>query len=126
MRRHTNLLFSLLLLLALASAPDSRAQSSAPGALPDRFGSWVSAASPLKVKPAEQDAALLSEAGLEESVTRSYSSGSQTLNVILSRFHDPSGAYQGYTALLDTHLEPSTVGPLTAIGHGRLIMLIGN
>jgi len=128
MRRHTNLLFSLLLVLALAlaSAPDSRAQSSAPGALPDRFGSWVSAASPLKVKPAEQDAALLSEAGLEESVTRSYSSGSQTLNVILSRFHDPSGAYQGYTALLDTDLEPSTVGQLTAIGHGRLIMLIGN
>src|SRR5207253_4850881 len=31
-----------------------------------------------------------------------------------------------YTALLDTDLEPSTVGQLTAVGHGRLIMLIGN
>ena len=70
--------------------------------------------------------ALLTEAGLEESVTRPYSNGSQTLNVGLRKFHDPSGAYEAYTALLDADLEPSTVGQLTAIGHGRLIMLIGN
>ena len=78
------------------------------------------------MKPAEQDAGLLAEAGLEESLTRPYSNGSQTLNVRVERFHDPSGAYEAYTALLDTDLEPSTVGQLTAIGHGRLIMLMGN
>jgi len=128
MRRHTNLLCSLLLTLALAlvSAPNTFAQSAPQCPLPNRFGSWTSAGSPAKVKPAEQDAALLSEAGLEEWITRSYSSGSQSLNVSLERFHDPSGTYQAYTALLDTDLEPSTVGQLTAIGHGRLIMLIGN
>ena len=69
---------------------------------------------------------MLAEAGLDESVTRPYANGSQTLNVRVERFHDPSGAYEVYTALLDTDLEPSTVGQLTAIGHGRLIMLIGN
>jgi uncharacterized protein DUF6599 len=128
MRRHTNLLFSLLfvLALALAGAPHCHAQSTAKNALPDRFGSWMSATSPVKVKPAEQDAALLNEAGLEEWITRAYSSGSQSLHVSLERFHDPSGAYEAYTALLDTDLEPSTVGKLTAIGHGRLFMLIGN
>jgi hypothetical protein len=126
MLRHTNLLCSLLLVLALASAPYSFAQTAPQNALPNRFGNWTSAGSPAKVKPVEQDAALLNEAGLEDWITRAYSSGSQTLHVSLERFHDPSGAYEAYTALLDTDLEPSTVGQLTAIGQGRLIMLIGN
>lgn len=128
MRRRTNLFFSLLFVVtfAFASAPCCVAQTPAQKPLPDRFGSWVSSTSPVKVKPAEQDAALLSEAGLEQSIRRPYSSGSRTLNVSLERFHDPSGAYQAYTAVLDTDLEPSTVGPLTAIGNGQLIMLIGN
>ncbi|HKW34099.1 MAG TPA: DUF6599 family protein [Candidatus Acidoferrum sp.] len=86
----------------------------------------MSNTSPVQVKPAEQDAALLTEAGLEESVARAYSDASQSLKVSLERFHDPSGAYEAYTALLDSDLEPSTVGQLTAIGHDRLIMLIGN
>lgn len=124
MRRNTLLLF--VLTFALASAPHCFAQNKAPKTLPDRFGSWVSSASAVKVKPAGQDAALLAESGLEEFVMRPYSSASQTLRVNLERFHDPSGAYEAYTALLDTDLEPSTVGQLTAIGHGRLIMLIGN
>lgn len=124
MRRHIIVLF--VLGLALASAPHCLAQNKVPKTLPDRFGSWVSSTSAVKVKPAEPDAALLTEAGLEESVARTYSSGSQTLHVSLERFHDPSGAYQAYTSLLEPDLEPSTVGQLTAIGHGRLIMLIGN
>jgi uncharacterized protein DUF6599 len=124
MRRHTLLLFALV--LALASASYCFAQTPVPKTLPDRFGSWVSTTARAKMKPAEQDAALLAEAGLEEWVTRPYANGSQTLRVSLERFHDPSGAYEAYTALLDTDLEPSTVGQLTAIGHGRLIMLIGN
>lgn len=124
MRRHTLLLF--VLPLALAGAPYCRAQNKPRSILPDRFGSWVSSASPVKVKPADQDAGLLTEAVLEESITKPYSNGSQTLNVSLEKFHDPSGAYEAYTAVLDTDLEPSTVGQLTAIGHGRLIMLIGN
>ena len=128
MRLRTNLLFSLLfvLALALADAPNSLARTAPQDTLPDRFGSWVSTASPIEVKPGGEDAALLSEAGLEDWIARFYSSGSQTLRVSLERFHDPSGAYQAYTALLDTDLAPSTVGQLTAIGHGRLIMLIGN
>src|SRR6266705_904186 len=124
MRRHTLLFFALA--LALASAPYCRGQKTLQSILPDRFGDWVSTAAPGKVKPAAQDAAFLSEAGLEEWLIRPYSNGSQILNVSLKRFHDPSGAYEAYTALLDTDLEPSTVGQLTAIGHGRLIMLIGN
>src|SRR2546429_8478929 len=115
MRRHT--LFFFVLALALASAPYCRAQNTPQSILPDRFADWISTAPPDKVKPAEQDAALLTEAGLEERLIRRYSNGSQILKVSLERFHDPSGAYEAYTALLDTDLEPSTVGQLTAVGH---------
>src|ERR1700747_1647612 len=112
MRRHT----LVLLVLALASAPYCRAQNTPRILLPDRFADWVASASPDKVKPAEQDAALLTEAGLEEWLIRPYSNESQILKVSLKRFHDPSGAYEAYTALLDTDLEPSTVGQLSAGG----------
>src|SRR2546430_132860 len=122
MRRHT--LFFFVLALALASAPYCRAQNTPQSILPDRFADWISTAPPDKVKPAEQDAALLTEAGLEEWLIRRYSNGSQILKVSLERFHDPSGAYEAYTALLDTDLEPSTVGQLTAVGHGPLIIVI--
>ena len=112
--------------LALPSAPDSFAQNVPKTILPDRFGSWVASAPPAKTNASEQDAAFLIEAGLDEWLTRSYSNGPQTLNISLKRFHDPSGAYEAYTGAIDTEMEPSTVGPLTAIGHGRLVMLIGN
>lgn len=124
MRRHT--LFLFVLALAVASAPYCLAQNKPQSRLPDRFGSWASSTLPVKEKPGDQEWALLTEAGLEESFARPYSNGSQNLIVSLRRFHDPSGAYEAYTALLDTDLEPSTVGQLTAIGHGRLTMLIGN
>jgi uncharacterized protein DUF6599 len=124
MRRH---LFSFLVLtLALLSAPYCLAQNGHKSVLPDRFGSWVSSTPPVKMSAAEQEAAILTEAGLDEWSARSYSNGSQTLNVSLKRFHDPSGAYEAYTAAINTEMEPSTVGPLTAIEHGRLVMLIGN
>ncbi len=124
MRRHFPVF--LVLALALPSAPYGLAQSGAQSYFPGRFGNWVSSASPTKVKCTDQEAALLTEAGMEEWLTSPYSNGSQTLDVSLKRFHDPSGAYEAYTAALDTEMEPSTVGMLTAIGHGRLIMLIGN
>jgi len=128
MRRHTNLFHSLLLVLALAfaGAPCCFGQKDLQIIFPSRFGSWAASISPVKVKPVEPQAALLDEAGLEDWLVRPFSNGSQTLSVSLEQFHDPSGAYEVYTAGLDPELEPSTVGPLTAIGHGRLVMLIGN
>src|SRR5215470_3627201 len=112
--------------LALAAAPHCLAQNDLQNKFPSRFGGWVATNSPEKVKPTDQEAALLGEAGLEYWFARPYSNGSQTLSVGLKRFRDPSGAYELYTAALDTEMQPSTVGSLTAIGHGRLVMLIGN
>jgi len=118
--------FIAVVSLALAAAPYCLAQKDLQNTLPSRFGSWVATNSPERVKPADQEAALLAEAGLEYGFERHYSNGSQTVSVSLKRFRDPSGAYEIYTTALDTEMQPSTVGPLTAIGHGRLVMLIGN
>lgn len=128
MRRHNSILFSFLFVLALTlvGAPSSPAQSELQSKFPYRFGPWVAKASPDKVKPGEQEWALLAEAGLDDWLARTYSNGSQSVSIGLQQFHDPSGAYQAYTAALDTEMQPSTVGPLTALGHGRLVMLIGN
>jgi len=123
MRRHLSF---PALALALLSVPNCFAQKGSTSVLPDHFGSWVASNPPVKMSAAEQGAGLLTEAGLDEWSARTYSNGSQTLNVSLKRFHDPSGAYEAYTAAIDQEMEPSTVGALTAIGHGRLVMLIGN
>lgn len=124
MKRQNLLLF--VLALVPAGAPHCFAQTRSQSSVPDRFGSWISNTPPLQVYSPEQEPSLLTEAGLDGGGTRRYSNGSQTLSLSLEQFHDPSGAYEAYTALLDTDLEPSTVGQLTAIGHGRLVMLIGN
>jgi len=115
-----------VLSLSLVAAPYCLAQKDLQNKFPSRFGSWVATNPPEKVKPTEQEAALLAEAGLEGWFTRAYSAGSRTLSVGLKQFRDPSGAYEIYTTALDTEMQPSTVGPLTAIGHGQLVMLIGN
>ncbi|MGC1484263.1 MAG: DUF6599 family protein [Candidatus Acidiferrum sp.] len=93
---------------------------------PSRFDSWVATASPIKTMPTPQQWALLNEAGLKDAFARPYSNGPQSLGVSLELFSDPSGAYQAYTAALDPEMQPSNVGPLTAVGHARLLALIGN
>src|SRR5437867_11722460 len=107
MRRHT--LFFFVLALALASAPYCRAQNTPQSILPDRFADWISTAPPDKAKPAEQDAPLLTEPGLEEWLIRRYSIGSHILKVGRERFHDPSGAHAPYTPPLDADQQRSTV-----------------
>jgi len=115
-----------LLLALIAIARPTAAQPGLQDKFPSRFGRWVATTTPVKVKPNEQQWALLQEAGFEDGFARPYSNGSQSLGVSLELFSDPSGAYQAYTAALDTEMQPSNVGPLTAVGHERLLALIGN
>lgn len=114
------------LLAFVATAHCSTAQPGLQDTFPSRFGSWVATATPIKTMPTSQQLALLNEAGLQDAFARPYSNGSQSLGVSLEVFSDPSGAYQAYTAALDTEMQPSNVGPLTAVGHERLLALIGN
>src|SRR5262249_28650210 len=104
MRRYFLLFF--VVFLALLSVPNCFAQQAPTTVLPNHIGSWVATNPPEKMSAAEQGAGLLTEAGLDEWSARTYSNGSQTLNVSLKRFHDPSGAYEAYTAAIDQEMEP--------------------
>ncbi|MGB8475051.1 MAG: DUF6599 family protein [Candidatus Acidiferrum sp.] len=119
--------FAASLLLVFAGPPYApAAQRGLQDTFPARFGRWLTTTSPIKTKPSEQELPLLSEAGLQDWLVRPYTNGSQTLNVGLKVFSDPSGAYEAYTASLDPQMQPSNLGPLTAIGHERLLALVGN
>jgi hypothetical protein len=93
---------SLFLVLMLA-APTLRAQS----ILPAHFGAWTASGSgqaPPETAGEAKD--VFTEAGLESTETRSYSNGAATVAVTCYRFHDSSGAYQGFTY----ELGPQAIG----------------
>jgi hypothetical protein len=85
-----------LVLAWLALAPGLRAQS----ILPNHFGAWsASGTAPLAELSAEAKE-VFTESVLESSEARTYSNGPAKVTVNLYRFHDSSGAYEGYTYLL--------------------------
>jgi hypothetical protein len=85
-----------LVITLLLLAPSLHAQS----ILPARFGSWTANSSAKPAEPSAEAQGVFTEATLEGTEGRSYSNSSATVPVTLYRFHDSSGAYEGYTYLL--------------------------
>jgi hypothetical protein len=114
--------FLVLIFLTFAAA-SARAQS----ALPDSFGPWKGA-EPLAqfARTSVPSADVLNEAGITAVEGRNYRHGDQEIAVKYEQFRDPSGAYEIYTAMLSTKLNPTTVAPLTAVGNDQLIALVGH
>jgi hypothetical protein len=95
--------------------------------LPESFGKWKQGSGPM-VEPivAEPQETILRETGRSATEKSWYTSGKVWVGVTLQEFRDPTAAYEVYTSLLSTKLNPSTVAPLTAAGNDRLIGLVGN
>ena len=107
-----------LLLLAFASALPARAQQ----LLPAQFGNWTKSACLDKT----EIAALSEEAGGKEgALSCAYSSGANKIEVWVQKFHDPSAAYEVYTAGLKPGMMASLVGNNAAVSGNRLWMLTG-
>jgi hypothetical protein len=106
-----------VLSMALAAAPHSSAQ-----VLPDHFGAWT------KGNCAAKPATILSqETGQRENVSCQFSSaGHNNIGVWAGSFLDPSSAYEVYTNEISPGMEPSTLGPNSAIDRDKLLMLVGN
>jgi hypothetical protein len=95
--------------------------------LPESFAKWKQGEGPSgAAKHAYPETPILKEAGRSTVDDQWYTDGSKWLFVVLQEFRDPTGAYQAYTAELNTRLSPSTVAPLTAAGNDQLIALLGN
>lgn len=124
-------LASILVLLAAAMAPRSSSAQQAQkptqkDVLPDRFGGWTGStiASEGELSDSAQQAA--AEAGLETVEAKRYAFDGKTTAVRLKAFRDPTGAYEIYTSQLNTGMNPSTLGPLTAVNDEKLVALVGN
>lgn len=113
-----------LVLTLLLLAPSLQAQS----ILPARFGSWTANSSAKPAEPSAEAQGIFTEAALEGTEARSYSNGSATVPVTLYRFHDSSGAYEGYTYLLGPQVAATSAqsGDAGAEASQRHATRIGN
>jgi hypothetical protein len=111
--------------LALASARYSSAQQRA---LPSHFGSWSGQSTAAVAETAEPAnfANVSKEAGLTGAESFDYTSGASKIHVELQKYHDPSSAYEIYTALIRPEMHPSTLDQTSAVDGDKLYVLLGN
>ncbi len=107
----------LVVLAVTAAALPVRAQY-----LPAKIGSWTKGS--CDSKPATT--AIAAEAGLSGFESCAYASGSNKVQITVQKLHDPSAAYQVYTAGLHPGMVPSLVGSNAALDKEDLWMLSGN
>jgi hypothetical protein len=125
-RMHKQVLFKGIsgVLFAGLAATAAFAQSQI---LPNKFASWsgqsvVDWSGPASAVPGP----VLKEAGQGGAEYEHYASGNKQVTVKLETYHDPSGAYEAYTALLNGSMHPSVVWTPSAVSGDQLIALIGN
>src|SRR5437667_11006200 len=117
--------FIAALSLALAATSYSSAQQQK---LPAHFATWSGQPSPMWV---ETEAAsnyldLWKDTGRAPGEFCEYSSGGAEIQVNLQKYHDPSSAYEMYTALIRPEMHPSTLNRTSAVDGDRLFALVGS
>jgi hypothetical protein len=117
--------FMAVLFLALAAAPYSFAQKQV---LPTQFGSWSNQPNPKWIETEEPSnyAGLWKETGRKPREFCQYTSGDAKIFVDLDKYHDPSSAYEAYTAYIRPNMRPSTLNRTSAVDGDRLFVLIGS
>jgi len=111
------ILASLVVLVGAIAASPARAQL-----LPVQFGSWTKGSCVAKPVPLT----LATEAGLSAFESCAYASANNKIQIAVQKLHDPSAAYQVYTAGLHPGMMPSLVGTNAAVANDSLWMLSGN
>ena len=117
--------FTAALSLALAAAPYLSAQQQK---LPAHFASWSGQPNPMWV---ETEATsnyldLWKETGRTPGEFCEYSSGDAKIQVSLQKYHDPSSAYEMYTALIRPEMHPSMLNRTSGVDGDRVFVLVGS
>jgi hypothetical protein len=109
--RKLNFLFSIIVAFVLLPAVLAGAPAPTQDTLPANFASWTAAGSETAVPSGSLLASpsVLQEYGLANASTRSYSHGAATLQVILYRLKDPTGAYGLYSYLRSSGLRQGSI-----------------
>ena len=99
---------------------------SAQGILPDRLGGW-SASKRSAFSPGQPDAsAIAMEYGFREGQECSYSRAGESLDVLLYRMKDPSGAYGEYSVLRTPDMPRADLTEHSSMSRERALILTGN
>jgi hypothetical protein len=114
--------FVFACLFALLSARNLSAQQTVPHVLPDAFASWHVTGCDVDV----QKPALSQEAGERDYRQCQFTSGKRVAKIWAGKYRDPSSAYEVYTSLLRSTMQPSTLGRFTAVDDYGLIALVGD
>jgi hypothetical protein len=114
--------FIPLILLALAAAPHSFAQSQKQPLLPGHFGNWTRGECIEKVVPLTFG----EESGLQGISFCEFVSGERKMTVGATAYRDPTAAYEIYTSILQPGMIPSFVADNSAVDSDKLWLLTGN
>ncbi len=112
----------ILTALALALGAGAGVSAADLPILPEQFGSWHK--QNCAMKPVRS--VLTMEAGELDYASCSFGSGTDSISILLGKYHDPSSAYEIYTSLIGPNMQPSTVGGPSAIDGEKWVALIGN
>ena len=118
----------LAALLSVASLSAQQAQSPQqsnsgnPSILPEAFAGWRRTG--CDANP--QHLAVSQEAGQREFRRCQFTSEKRSATIWAGKYRDPSSAYEVYTFLLRSNMQPSTVGRFTAVDDEGLLILAGN
>ncbi|MGH7837427.1 MAG: DUF6599 family protein, partial [Candidatus Binataceae bacterium] len=113
--------FALAALLLLAAFP-AVGQS----LLPASFAGWnVQGNAPEGAPPGSQNSAIFEEYGLAGAETQTYTRGGESVEIILRKFKDPSGAYGAYSFLRMPDMGVAHIGAHSSISADRALILVG-
>lgn len=115
----------LSIALALLAASPLLTFAQAGRILPERFGGWVGEKKyTASVEPLSTPLSLEVRASAPESVE--YVQGQNRIQIVVSKYGDPSAAYQMYTSQLHEGMMASFVGNNAAVDKDGLVLLSGN
>jgi hypothetical protein len=120
----------LALLLCLVQATGSAQNASSAPLLPKSFAGWTMSGTPqTSISAAQADSAhpaVLTEDGLKDVETASYTNDDRKLTVKAARFADASGAFAAFSFYREPRMNSETIGTLAASDNERVLFFRNN
>ncbi|HEX8926494.1 MAG TPA: DUF6599 family protein [Terriglobales bacterium] len=128
--RKTARLWMTALLLCLLQVASFAQNAPAAPLLPKSFAGWTMSGNPqTSTSPAQADPAhpgVLTEDGLKDVETATYTNEGRKLTVKAARFVDASGAFAAFSFYREPRMIPETIGTMAASDNQRVLFLRNN
>jgi hypothetical protein len=115
-----------ILLVGLTVAPSAFSAENLAADFTDRIGNWTATGPAAKEKIPDQYSAIFTEAGVQDSWRRTYAAAGHSLELTITSFRDPTGAYQAFTFQRFQEMPGAALTETSAVKDGRALLLVGN